>query len=72
MKTRLKAGHTRWFSDLFEVSTTFCFTKSRIKFLNEEFRQGKQPLQGQVLCYYGNNFERFKEQFSDIGNVLRK
>ena len=33
---------------------------------------GKQPLQGQVFCYKGNNKDLFVDVFKDVGNCMVK
>lgn len=66
------ATETRWFRDLYSVSDAFCFLTGRVRFLDSSNNAKSTPLQGQVLCYHGENPELFKEVFSDLGLITRK
>jgi len=66
------ATETAWFADLISVSDVICFTHKRIRFLDEFGNLGKQPLQGQVFCYKGNNKDLFVEVFKNVGNCMVK
>ena len=65
------ATETRWFKELYDVSYAFCFLEKRVKFLNP-FGQPGQPLQGQVICYRGNNVRGFQELFEQVGCCMVK
>lgn len=66
------ATETMWFKDLYEVSSCFCLLHKRVKFLDENLKPVNAPLQGQVVCYLGDNKEGFIREFSKLGNVMIK
>ncbi len=68
------ATETKWFKDLYEVSSVVCFLTKRVKFLNSNLVPANTPLQGQVLCFQGHTSqkERFVRNFSELGLVLNK
>lgn len=57
---------------LLESCTCVCFPKGRIKFLtkDKEERMETNPLQGQMLIYFGGSGELFEKTFSNFGQVL--
>jgi len=49
-----------------------CFPKKRMRFIDENCREGTSPSHGNVIVYVPGSMDRtkeFKEQFSDIGYV---
>lgn len=66
------ATETKWFKDLYDASHAFCFLTKRVKFLNSEGQPVGSPLQGQVICYRGNNIEKFQELFEQVGCCMVK
>lgn len=66
------ATDTVWFSDLYSESMAFCFIRGRIRFIDPDGNKGASPLQGQVICYGGNNQVNFCDEFSQFGATMRK
>ena len=68
------ATETQWFKQLYEVSSVMCFLTKRVKFLDQELKPIGAPLQGQVLCFQGNDLQKemFIKNFSEIGLILNK
>lgn len=64
------ATETAWFSDLFAVASAVCFVKGRIRFIDANGETGSAPLQGQAICYIGDNPDAFQLNFSQFGVVL--
>ena len=61
------ATETSWFNEIASVSSAYCFTKGRVKFLNPLGNPAGAPLQGQAFCYFGPNSSGFAEEFSKYG-----
>lgn len=59
---------TAWFHLAESIAALICFTRGRIKFVNEDGEECA-PTQGQAFFYYGENAERFREVFHDFGFV---
>lgn len=57
---------TKWAQDLLGAAHCVCFIKGRIRFENAHGKKSG-PLQGQMLCYGGENTKRFHRIFEDIG-----
>lgn len=68
------ATETQWFKQLHDVSSVFCFLTKRVKFLDQQLKPIGAPLQGQVLCFQGNDLQKemFIKNFSDLGLILKK
>jgi len=64
------ATETHWFQILLGCSTSVCFHKGRIKFIDKEGNLGEAPLQGQAILYFGNNKKEFYNNFSEFGTIL--
>lgn len=62
------AADTGWHHALQAACTCMCTVKGRIRF-ESPTRQGNSPAMGQSFFYFGNDHERFKDFFSEIGNV---
>ena len=54
-----------------KICSGICLVKGRVKFLNEDGKLGS-PLQGQIIMYIGNSSDKFKEIFSQHGEVYLK
>lgn len=65
------ATETNWGNTLLKNSKAVCFPKGRIKFLTPEGKEGAAPLQGQMICYLGNNEIDFINEFSKYGLCLK-
>lgn len=63
------ATETKWFQRLLANVQAVCFLSSRIKFLKPS-AETNSPLQGQVICYIGNEADRFREAYREIGITL--
>ncbi len=64
------ATETKWGQQLLHDASAVCFPKTRIKFINQNGEQGESPLQGQMICYLGDNKKLFVENFNRIGRCL--
>ena len=61
------ATETNWFQNLFSSCSICCILNRRLKFIGINGKQGGSSLQGQIILYFGNNVEKFKENFSSYG-----
>jgi ParB family transcriptional regulator, chromosome partitioning protein len=59
---------TEWFHNAVSVSQALCFTKGRVKFIDDT-GQTCAPTQGQVFFYYGRDSDIFDQVFSAFGLV---
>jgi phage N-6-adenine-methyltransferase len=59
---------TGWFHRSAEIASAICFTRGRIKFINEE--GSASPTNGQAFFYYGEDVEKFSKTFIDVGLVV--
>lgn len=55
------ATETRWFNTLSKKATAIWFVPNRIKFIDIEGNPSGAPLQGQAIIYFGDNFEKLRE-----------
>lgn len=62
---------TGWFHELAAVADAICFTRGRIKFVDED-GEPCAPTQGQAFFYFGNAVAKFAETFTDIGFVVTR
>ena len=63
---------TAWGQMLLRASSAVCFHQGRIRFINPNGVVGQRPLQGQIICYIGNNPNKFSNEFSQYGTILQK
>ena len=47
-----------------------CFVAKRIKFIDKNGEESGAPLQGQMICYFGENAAGFYDEFDVLGAVL--
>lgn len=66
------ATETQWFSIAAKHACGMCTVERRIKYLNESLVPASTPLQGQILLYFGNDLEAFRNLFSIFGFVWCK
>lgn len=64
------ATDTKWFARLMTKSTAICFTNHRIQFENIDGKHISGNTRGQCFIYFGNNQEKFKQEFSKWGVVF--
>lgn len=66
------ATETAWFYELVSSAQAICFTRSRVKYLDENLVPRGAPLQGQALIYFGPNARKFIMEYSGLcwGAVL--
>jgi len=62
------SADTGWHRAMQDACTRMCTTTGRIRF-ESPTRQGNSPAMGQSFFYFGDDPERFKDVFSNIGNV---
>ena len=65
------ATDTKWLQSMMRVCSAVCFVEGRVKFLDPDGNPGA-PLQGQVALYFGDERERFLEEFAVFGVVMRR
>lgn len=65
------ATETAWFQRMASVCSAICFPKGRIKFLDPKGNPSGAPLQGQAIIYSGPNVDKFDDDFSKFGLVVR-
>jgi len=60
---------TDWFHKLMKIAQLACFTDGRVKFYHQE----KKPniTHGQVFFYVGNDEDKFIEEFSSVGLIMK-
>lgn len=65
------ATETKWFQGLAATAAMLCFPDGRIEYFDEFGESIGQPLQGQVLLYFGHRGDAFRKQFSSFGFCAR-
>ena len=81
--TEIKVGNTRqailltnnntdtqWFYNAAKIASVLCFTKGRISFYKADGKD-TSPTNGQAFFYFGNNEDKFKQIFSQIGLIFK-
>lgn len=63
---------TAWGNQLLSTCSAICFPKSRIRFVAPNGQQGDSPLQGQMICYIGEEVQKFINEFQQYGVCLKK
>ena len=63
------ATETKWGQRLLRISHSACFLSSRVKFLTPEGSPKFTGLQGQMVCYIGNNPAAFAQHFQPYGLI---
>ena len=63
------ATETNFYQQLANSCSAICLIKGRVKFLDEKGNEGA-PLQGQNVLYFGDDYMRFAQVFSQFGVVL--
>jgi ParB family chromosome partitioning protein len=63
------ATETSWFQSLAKRAAATCFPSRRIRFLRPD-GDTNSPLQGQALCYLGENPTNFAEVFREFGCIF--
>jgi hypothetical protein len=61
------ATETEWLQNMMRNCSAVCFIKSRVKFIDKNGNASGSPLQGQVILYYGSNFDNFYYNFNSLG-----
>lgn len=62
------ATETNWFKRMTEHASIVCFVCHRISFWHQDRKKGT-ALQGQTITYFGQNHERFVNEFSKFGFI---
>ena len=60
------ATETSWFVNMVNVAAAIVFPRGRIRY-ESSTRDSLAPLQGQAFLYFGENIEKFFDEFSEIG-----
>lgn len=60
---------TEWFHIAARACDAICFTRGRIKFFNPDGEEAA-PTQGQAFFYFGDDVDKFAEEFSVFGFVV--
>ena len=61
---------TKWFAQGANNCDAICFTYGRINFYDDTNKKSS-PTNGQAFFYFGDNVEKFKEVFKEIGFVVQ-
>jgi len=64
------ATETAFFQRMLEEASAICFPRTRIRYINQDGPLALTPLQGQAFIYFGEEWMRFKENFSQFGKVV--
>lgn len=64
------ATETTWFQNMLRRASAVCFVDKRIRFLDPEGNPGA-PLQGQAILYFLGDPQRFADNFSAFGAVVK-
>jgi len=62
------ATETKWFTNLSAKASAICLVAGRVKFLEPMGSKGN-PLQGQVILYFGTDVKKFNDNFSSFGQI---
>ena len=62
---------TSWFHNAAKTASAICFTAGRINFLKRDGSKSS-PTNGQSFFYFGNNFNKFIDEFSQHGLCMVK
>lgn len=65
------ATETVWFQRMASVCSAICFPRGRIRYLTPDGEPANSPLQGQAIIYSGPNADKFDDEFSNFGLVVR-
>jgi len=60
---------TKWFQETARLTNAICFTRGRIRFYSPT-GEIAAPTQGQAFFYFGEDVDRFKSEFKDVGFVV--
>lgn len=84
MVTEVNAGHvteaimlthnytdTAWFHIAASVCDMVCFTRGRIRFINQAGEEADSPTQGQAFFYYGGDCQKFAAVFARFGLLVQ-
>jgi ParB family chromosome partitioning protein len=67
----LNGTETQWCQHIMQNCKVVCFPKGRIKFLDKDRKpHDGSPLQGNIIFYFGNNPDKFEENFKELGTIL--
>lgn len=64
------ATETQWGQMLLRASDAVCFHQGRIRFIDPFGVAGQAPLQGQMICYIGENKTAFMNEFTQYGTCF--
>jgi len=59
----------KWFEELWDTASGICFVRELINFTRPNGSSGGASKWGSVFFYWGNNYPRFAQVFSQIGRV---
>jgi phage N-6-adenine-methyltransferase len=62
------ATETQWGQSLLQAAAGVCFPDGRIRFWS--LKNKAAPLQGQMICYFGFDADKFCAEFCKVGSVL--
>lgn len=63
---------TRCAQALLSNSSAICLLGKRVKFIDGSGKERGTPLQGQMICYLGEDCNKFEEEFGKLGTVFYK
>lgn len=63
------ATETAWLQRMLACMDSVCFLKGRVRFIDPSGAPTGQPLQGQVVLYFGENTDGFETEFEPLGVI---
>ena len=66
------ATDTKWLQSMMRVCSAACFLEGRIRYLDKTGEPKNSPIQGQVALYFGEDIQRFTDEFGAFGVVMSR
>jgi len=66
------ATDTKWLQSMMKECSAACFLEGRIRYLDKTGEPKNSPIQGQVALYFGEDIQRFTDEFGAFGVVMSR
>lgn len=66
------ATDTKWLQSMMKACSAACFLEGRIRYLDKTGEPKNSPIQGQVVLYFGEDIQRFTDEFGAFGVVMSR
>jgi hypothetical protein len=66
------ATDTKWLQSMMKACSAACFLEGRIRYLDKTGEPKNSPIQGQVALYFGEDIQRFTDEFGAFGVVMSR